>query len=82
MLTNGTATPENYYHIKFANEQAATYAYGVNALQAITIARQDTQATGNATARPAVYGEWDCWPECFTNDGNHNHNRRPTPITK
>jgi hypothetical protein len=77
MITNGTATPENYYRIKFANVPHDFFEYGETALSAIRTAGEnyssDPWTLGNATARPAVYGEWDCGTHHFHNDGTHSH---------
>ena len=80
MLTNGTARQENYYRIKFAGMPYDVYEYGATALEAIVTARAeqleagldtDTPLTlGNATARPAVYKEWNYGTERFTNGGD------------
>lgn len=63
----------NYYRIKFTGLPYDVWEYGQTAIEAIANARTDLDATGNATARPAVYGEWDCSPEHFTNGGEHSH---------
>jgi hypothetical protein len=80
MLTNGTAEPQNYYRIKFAGLTYDLWEYGATALEAIATARTDTLNAGldtdtplnlgNATARPAVYKEWDYGPEHYTNGGD------------
>lgn len=79
MLTNGTAPQENYYRIKFAGMPYDVYEYGATALEAIATSRAeqleagldtDTPLTlGNATARPAVYKEWNYGTERYTNGG-------------
>lgn len=71
MISNGTAEPQNYYRLRFANDVSEVYAYGVNALDAIANARNDMadMELGNATARPAVYKEWNYGTERFTNGG-------------
>lgn len=79
MITNGTATPENYYRIKFNGLPYDVYEYGLTALDAIATARAeqidagfDTETPltlGNATARPAVYKEWNYGTERYTNGG-------------
>lgn len=78
MLTNGTATPENYYRIKFANVPHEVYEYGTDALEAIKAAQDELANAytplkrsdlGNATARPAVYKEWNYGTERYTNGG-------------
>lgn len=76
MLTNGTAEAEQYYRIKFRHLPYDHFEYGKDALSAISTAREDFADcgnVGNATARPAVYGEWDCAPHHFHNDGTHSH---------
>lgn len=80
MITNGTATPENYYRIKFAGMPYDLYEYGATALEAIATARTETLEAGldtdtplnlgNATARPAVYQEWNYGTERYTNGGD------------
>ena len=78
MITNGTATRENYYRVNFLN-YGETFAYGVDATSAILNARADLMDDnretqfGGASARPAVYGEWDCGTHHFHNDGSHSH---------
>lgn len=78
-LTNGTATEERYFKVNFIG-YGDTYAYGVNATSAIRNALTDllddhrAGELGSASARPAVYGEWDCAPHHFHNDGTHSHN--------
>lgn len=70
MQTNGTANPENYYRIRFGTSPSYdTWAYGATALEAIETARLDVDGQGNATARPAVYKEWDYGTDRFTNGG-------------
>lgn len=72
MLTNGTARQENYYRIKFANLGYDVFEYGATALQAIAraIMDQDNPAElGGATARPAVYKEWNNATWRYRNDG-------------
>ena len=61
-----------YYRIKFANLPYDLFEYGLTALQAIDIARQDqcdNKALGNATARRAMYKEWNYGTEYWTNGG-------------
>lgn len=74
MITNGTATQENYYRITFANA-GETWAYGLTALDAITTAAADLNETrhtlGAATARPAVYKEWVSETWRYTNGGDY-----------
>lgn len=80
MITNGTATQENYYRIKFQGLPYDVYEYGVTALDAVKVARieainagidTDTPLNlGNATARPAVYKEWNYGTERYTNGGD------------
>jgi hypothetical protein len=80
MLTNGTATQENYYRIKFQGLPYDVFEYGVTALDAVKVARTeainagiDTDTPlnlGNATARPAVYKEWNYGTEHYTNGGD------------
>ena len=80
-LTNGTATQENYYRIKFANLPYDIFEYGVNALDAIRHAKAETYSAGydtetnlgslgSVTARPAVYQEWDSETWRYTNGGD------------
>jgi len=74
MITNGTARQENYYRVNFGN-YGEVFAYGVTALDAIGQARLDFQddmdePLGNATARPAVYKEWNYGTERYTNGGD------------
>ena len=78
MITNGTATPENYYRIKFNGLPHEVYEYGTDALTAINTAKDELanahtplyrKDLGNATARPAVYKEWNYGTERFTNGG-------------
>lgn len=79
MITNGTATPQNYYRIKFAGMPYDLYEYGATALDAIATAKDELanahtplsrKDLGNATARPAVYKEWNYGPEHYTNGGD------------
>lgn len=80
MITNGTADPQNYYRIKFNGLPYDLYEYGATALDAINTARTETLDAGldtdtplnlgNATARPAVYKEWNYGTERFTNGGD------------
>jgi hypothetical protein len=77
MITNGMATQENYYRIKFANLPYDHWEYGDTALQAIATARHDLIESGNeygplgnATARLAVYKEWDYGTDRYTNGGD------------
>lgn len=79
MITNGTAEPQNYYRIKFNGLPYDLFEYGTDAVDAINKARLDTieagldtdtpLTLGNATARPAVYKEWNHGTERFTNGG-------------
>lgn len=79
MITNGTATPENYYRIKFNGLPYDLFEYGATALDAINTAK-DALANahtplyrsdlGSALARPAVYKEWNHRPEQYTNGGD------------
>jgi hypothetical protein len=73
-------TEENYYRIKFSNMPYEHWEYGQTALDAIARARHDLIESGNESgelgsglARIAVYGEWDCAPHHFHNDGTHSH---------
>ena len=73
MITNTTATEEKYYRIKFRNLPYDHYEYGLTAFDAIATARQDFSSEGNlgnATARPAVYKEWNYGTEHYTNGGD------------
>lgn len=75
MITNGTATQERYFRVNFLN-YGETFAYGVDAPSAISNARADLGDElefAGASARPAVYGEWDCGTHHFHNDGTHSH---------
>lgn len=85
MITNGTATQENYYRIKFANLGYEHWEYGATALDAIATARHDLVESGNeygplgaATARPAVYKEWVSETWRYTNGGDYL--RGPKPV--
>lgn len=69
-LTNGTATPQSFYRIKFDGLPHEVYEYGTDALTAISTARTDLNASGSAIARPAVYKEWNYGTERYTNGGN------------
>lgn len=74
MITNSTATEENYYAVKFANTPIL-FSYGINALEAITAAAEDytskhRSTLGAAIARPAVYKEWIYAPWQYKNDGS------------
>lgn len=78
MITNGTATQENYYRIKFQGLPHDVYEYGATALDAIATAKDELANAytplkrsdlGNATARPAVYQEWNYGTERYTNGG-------------
>lgn len=74
MLTNGTATPENYYRITFSNVPHELYEYGATALQAVSTAIDDLldegwESLGASTVRPAVYKEWNYGTERYTNGG-------------
>ena len=73
----------NYYRITFTN-YGETFAYGDTALEAIDTARADlteymtrTNLTAvqldTATARRAVYSEWECTTASYTLDGSHTH---------
>lgn len=74
MITNGTAEPQNYYRLKFAGLPYDLYEYGATALDAINNAKQELDGLfaylGNATARPAVYKEWNYGTERYTNGGD------------
>jgi hypothetical protein len=80
MITNGTADPQNYYRIKFNGLPYDLFEYGATALDAIATARTETIEAGldtdtpldlgNATARPAVYKEWNHGTERYTNGGD------------
>lgn len=78
MLTNGTAEPQNYYRIKFNGLPYDVYEYGATALDAIATAKDELANAhtplyrsdlGNATARPAVYKEWNNYSWRYRNDG-------------
>lgn len=72
-MTNGELE-ETYYRITFAGMPHDTYEYGKTALDAIATVRQnEPDALGAATARPAVYGEWECDTRHYRNDGSHSH---------
>lgn len=71
----------NYYRINFRN-YGEHFAYGDTAIQAIQAARFELGTTrtnldlpaielGNASARRAVYGEWDCGEQNYYADGTH-----------
>lgn len=63
----------NYYRIKFNGLPYEVYEYGTDAIEAVAIARNDLnegQPLGNATARRAVYKEWNYGTERFTNGGD------------
>jgi hypothetical protein len=75
-LTNESVEP-NYYRIKFANLPYDHWEYGNTAIQAIATARHDliesgnaTGELGNATARQAVYKEWNNYSWQYTNGGD------------
>lgn len=74
MITNGTATPENYYRVNFTNG-GETWAYGLTALDAIKTAAADLNeprhTLGAAVARPAVYKEWVSETWRYTNGGDY-----------
>lgn len=80
MITNGTAEPQSYYRIKFNGLPYDLFEYGATALEAIATARAETLDAGldtdtslnlgNATARLAVYKEWNYGTERFTNGGD------------
>lgn len=80
LLTNGTAPEPNYYRIQFQGLPYDLYEYGQTAIEAIATARTDSEDAGldtetplnlgNATARPAVYKEWNYGTERFTNGGD------------
>ena len=83
-LTNSSIDP-NYYRIKFANLPYDHWEYGNTAIQAIATARHDliesgnaTGELGNATARQAVYKEWNNHTWQYTN-GNGFIRRDQTP---
>lgn len=68
---------DRYFSVKFS-ETPILFAYGTTALHAIEVAAADwtsehRDTLGAAIARPAVYGEWDCAPHHFHNDGSHSH---------
>jgi hypothetical protein len=71
--TNETVEP-NYYRIKFAYLPYDTWEYGNTAKEAIQLARQNFEEygkyLGNATARQAVYKEWNNETWQYTNGGN------------
>jgi hypothetical protein len=71
-LTNESLEP-NYYRIKFAYLPYDTWEYGNTAKEAIQVARQNFadygKYLGNATARQAVYKEWNYGTEYWTNGG-------------
>lgn len=81
-LTNGTASPENYYRIKFANVAYDVFEYGETAKAAIWNALDDlldgghAEPLGNATARQAVYKEWNYGTDRYTNGGGFIANPR------
>jgi hypothetical protein len=68
-------TEENYYRLRFSNDVSEVWTYGATALEAIKNARMDMPdiELGGCIARLAVYGEWDCAPHHFHNDGTHSH---------
>ena len=71
-ITNGTVDP-NYYRIKFAYLPYDHWEYGDTAIQAIAAARDDLKECGrlgNATARKAVYKEWNNYTWQYTNGGD------------
>jgi hypothetical protein len=71
-ITNGTVDP-NYYRIKFAYLPYDHWEYGDTAIQAIAAARDDLKECGylgNATARQAVYKEWNNYTWQYTNGGD------------
>jgi len=75
MITNGTASPENYYVVKFANVPYELYAYGETAIQAVSNAFDDMldegrEPLGASIVRRAVYKEWNYGTEHFTIGGN------------
>lgn len=67
---------ENYYRVKFANVPHEVYAYGDNYKTAIWNALDDLldagqpEPLGNASARLAVYKEWNYSTWRYTNGGN------------
>ena len=67
---------ENYYRLTVAGI-GEYYEFGNTALDAIATVREDLAGTaaayGAITARPAVYGEWECKPQHYRNDGSHSH---------
>lgn len=71
-LTSSSIDP-NYYRIKFANLPYDTWEYGNTAKEAIQQARQNFEDygkyLGNATARQAVYKEWNYGTWRYRNDG-------------
>jgi len=72
----GSELQENYYRIKFANVGYEVYEYGQTAKAAIWTALDDLidgghpEPLGAATARPAVYKEWNYGTEHYTNGGD------------
>jgi hypothetical protein len=71
----------NYYRINFLN-YGEHFGYGKTAIQAIQAARYELTTIrnnldlpaielGNASARRAVYGEWDCGQQNYYADGTH-----------
>lgn len=78
MTTNTTAAELKYYRIKLSSEPYDRFEYGRTALEAIQTVKDELLGEGfmflgSASARPAVYGEWDCAPHHFHNDGTHSH---------
>lgn len=67
-------TSDNYYAVNLQG-LGEFYEYAENALEAIQKVRHDYQGNtkGSATARKAVYGEWDCGLEHYRLDGSHSH---------
>lgn len=75
-----------FYFVEFKSG-AQAFAWGENATDAINAARESVDGPmqrlglpridlGSATARKAMYGEWDCNPKHITIDGNHDHTNR------
>lgn len=68
------------YTVNLANVPYDYFVRGVNAKEAILNAIDEALDEGHgnnvgaARARLTVYGEWDCDPKNFHNDGSHSHN--------
>lgn len=64
---------DRYFRIQFSGLSYDLYEYGATALEAIKNARQELDGLfatlGNATARPAVYKEWNNSSWRYRNDG-------------